>query len=174
MTGRVLVAGIGNIFLSDDGFGVEVVRRLQERGGLPEGVEIVDVGIRGMHLAYQLLDGYDALVLVDATRRGGAPGTIYALEHDLDAPTDGTAALDAHGMEPGAVLALLDGLAASMGIERPVDKVLVVGCEPGVLDEAIGLSAPVAAAVEPALELVVDLTNQLLDNRILTWEGTLQ
>ena len=80
----VLVAGVGNIFRSDDGFGVEVVRRLRD-ADLPDGVELLDVGIRGMHLAYQLLDGYTALVLIDATARGGSPGELYLLEHDLDA-----------------------------------------------------------------------------------------
>jgi hydrogenase maturation protease len=165
----VLVAGIGNVFLSDDGFGVAVLKELkelQERGGLPGGVELVDTGIRGMHLAYQLLDGYRALVLVDATQRGGAPGTVYTLEHDLDAPRDaasatGGVALDAHGMDPGAVLALLDELAASMGIERPVGRVLVVGCEPALVEEGIGLSPPVAAAVEPARQAVIDLVSAL-------------
>lgn len=174
MTGRVLVAGIGNIFLSDDGFGVEVTRRLQERGGLPEGVEVVDTGICGRDLAYQLLDGYRALVIVDATQRGGTPGTLYTLEHDLDAPRSGEADLGGHSVDPLAMLDLLDGLVASMDIEAPVGRVLVVGCEPETVDEGIGLSAPVAAAVEPAVELVLDLTDQLLENRILTWEGTLQ
>jgi hydrogenase maturation protease len=158
---KVLVAGVGNVFLSDDGFGVAVVTALRDRGGLPAGVEVVDTGIRGMHLAYQLLDGYHALVLVDATRRGGEPGTVYTLEHDLDAPCDEAAALDAHGMEPGAVLALLDGLAASMDLERPVGRVLIVGCEPAVLEEGIGLSPAVAAAVEPAVVAVTELVTAL-------------
>jgi hydrogenase maturation protease len=161
---RVLVAGIGNLLLSDDGFGVEVVRALRERE-LPPGVELMDTGIRGMHLAYQLLDGYAALVLVDTVQRGDPPGTLYTLEHDLDAPApasdsasdSGPAAWDAHGMDPAAVLAQLDALAASMGIERPVGRVLVVGCEPARLVEGIGLSEPVAAAVEPAADAVVAL-----------------
>ncbi len=114
-----------------------------------------------MHLAYQLLDGYDVLVIVDATQRGGEPGTVYTLEHDLDAPQAEGQALDAHGMDPGAVLALLDGLATAMGIERPVGRVLVVGCEPAALDEGIGLSAPVAAAVEPAVRAVTELVTTL-------------
>ena len=158
---KILVAGVGNVFLSDDGFGVEVVKRLRERGGLPAGVEIVDTGIRGMHLAYQLLDGYDALVIIDATQRGSAPGTVYTLEHDLDAPPTGEAALDGHGMDPAAVLDLLAGLAGSMGIERPVGRVLVVGCEPAVLAEGIGLSPPVAAAVAPAARAVHTLVTNL-------------
>jgi hydrogenase maturation protease len=162
--GRVLVAGVGNVFLSDDGFGMAVIEQLQRDGGLPAGVELVDTGIRGMHLAYQLLDGYRALVIVDAVQRGSAPGTLYTLEHDLDAPrsraTD--AALDGHGMDPDAVLALLDGLAGSLGLPRPVDRVFVVGCEPAVLAEGIGLSPPVAAAVEPAALAVTALVTVLM------------
>ena len=156
---RVLVAGVGNVFLSDDGFGVEVVRQLREAGGLPPGVEIVDTGIRGMHLAYQLLDGYDVLVLVDAVARGSDPGTLYVLEHDLDAPRE--AAFDPHGMDPAAVLAQLDGLAAAMGLARPLGRVLVVGCEPASLDEGMGLSPAVAAAVGPAVDTVTTLVTQL-------------
>jgi hydrogenase maturation protease len=155
---KVLVAGIGNTFLSDDGFGVEVIARLRGRE-LPEHVELVDTGIRGMHLAYQLLDGYDVLVLVDAVARGSDPGTLYVLEHDMDAPQE--AAFDPHGMDPAAVLAQLDGLAAAMGIARPVGRVLVVGCEPASLDEGMGLSAAVAAAVGPAADTVTELVTQL-------------
>lgn len=158
---RVLVAGVGNVFLSDDGFGVEVVRALA--GRLPAGVEVVDVGIRGLHLAYRLLDGYDVLVLVDAVRRGGGPGTLHVLEHDLDAPADAPPVLDAHGMDPAAVLSLLDGLAGGTGVERPVGRVLVVGCEPAVVDEGIGLSPAVAAAVEPAARAVTALVDELVE-----------
>lgn len=157
---KVLVAGIGNVFLSDDAFGVEVVRELRD---LPDGVRVLDSGIRGMHLAYELLDGYDAAVLVDATHRGGEPGTLYTLEHDLDAPRASCgAALDGHGMDPAAVLELLDGLATSMGVDRPVGRVLVVGCEPACLDEGIGLSPAVAAAVEPAVRTVRELVGSLI------------
>jgi hydrogenase maturation protease len=157
---RILVAGVGNVFLSDDAFGVAVVRRLPE-AALPPGVEVVDVGIRGMHLAYQLLDGYDALVLVDTVRRGSAPGSLHVLEHDLDAPVDRVAALDAHVMEPAAVLAMLDELAAGAGIERPVGRVLVLGCEPLTLAEGLGLSAPVTQAVDRAVSLLLPLVEGL-------------
>ncbi|MBA3905936.1 MAG: hydrogenase maturation protease [Pseudonocardiales bacterium] len=157
---KVLVAGIGNTFLSDDGFGVEVIAGLRDRE-LPEGVEVVDTGIRGMHLAYQLLDGYDVLVLVDAVARGSVPGTLYILEHDLDSPRESGAALDAHGMDPAAVLDLLDGLATAMGLDRPVGRVLVVGCEPDRLEEGMGLSPAVAAAVAPAVDTVIELVMQL-------------
>lgn len=168
---RVLVAGVGNVFLSDDGFGVAVAEELMARGGLPDGVEIVDSGIRGMHLAYRLLDGYHALVLVDATQRGGAPGTVYTMEHDLDTPAESGAALDGHGMDPGAVLDLLDGLAGSMDLARPVGRVLVVGCEPAVLSEGIGLSPPVAAAVAPAAQAVTELVAALATGPRLTNDG---
>jgi hydrogenase maturation protease len=167
---RVLVAGIGNTFLSDDGFGVEVIARLRDRELRP-GVEVVDTGIRGMHLAYQLLDGYDVLVLVDAVARGSDPGTLYILEHDLDAPRETGAALDAHGMDPAAVLELLDGLATAMGLTRPVGRVLVVGCEPASLEEGMGLTPAVAAAVAPAVDTVVELVAQLPDTESSSAEG---
>jgi hydrogenase maturation protease len=158
---KVLVAGVGNVFLSDDGFGVEVARRLAGRQ-LPAGVEVADVGIAGMHLAYRLLDGYRALVLVDTFRHGEPPGTLYLVEHDLDGPAD-EAAFDAHGMDPGAVLSMLDRLAEGVGVERPVDRVLVIGCEPASLDEGIGLTESVAAVVDRATQAVVELVDDLLE-----------
>jgi len=166
----ILVAGVGNIFLSDDGFGVEVVRRLAERE-LPAGVEVVDVGIRGMHLAYQLLDGYTALVLVDTTARGGAPGQLYLLEHDLSAvrapgddSVDDLAVPDAHDMSPDTVLALLGSLATSAGLEPTAGlrRVLVVGCEPASTADGIGLSDPVLAAVDRAATAVTRVVAELL------------
>jgi hydrogenase maturation protease len=160
-TRSVLVAGIGNVFQRDDGFGVEVVRVLQ-KSTLPADVEVVDVGVRGMHLAFQLLDGYRALVIVDALRRGEAPGTVRTLEHDLDAPP-APAAFDAHGMDPQSVLDQLDTLAGSMGVPRPVERVFVVGCEPARLDDGMGLSPPVAAAVEVAVTAVTDLVTALVE-----------
>ncbi|GAA2793871.1 hydrogenase maturation protease [Kitasatospora paracochleata] len=154
--GRVLVAGVGNIFLGDDGFGVEAVRRLSAHP-VPDGVEVVDVGVRGVDLAYRLLDGYRTAVLVDATARGGAPGTVYLIEaaaEPVEAPL-----LDGHRMGPDAVLALLTTLAAGTGCEPP-GRVLVVGCEPASLEEGIGLSAPVAAAVEEAVQLVLRVVDE--------------
>ena len=146
--GRVLVAGVGNIFLGDDGFGPEAARRLATRP-LPPGVRVVDYGIRGMHLAYDLLDGYDALVIVDAVPRGGRPGDVVVLEVG---PEDlGTGDFDGHGMEPTAVLASL----GSLGGRLP--RTFVVGCEPADVAEGIGLSPPVAAAVDRAVEVVTGL-----------------
>ncbi|MEV7119508.1 hydrogenase maturation protease [Kitasatospora griseola] len=150
-TGRVLVAGVGNILLGDDGFGVETVRRLREHP-LPDDVELLDVGVRGVHLAYQALDGYRLLVLVDATARGGGPGTVHLIEPDAG-PVE-VPVLDGHRIGPDAVLALLGTLAAGTGGTLP-ERVLVVGCEPESLDEGIGLSTPVAAAVEEAVRVVL-------------------
>ncbi|CAN5261808.1 hydrogenase maturation protease [soil metagenome] len=154
MTARVLVAGIGNIFLSDDGFGVEVARRLA-RQELPADVEVVDIGIRGMHLAYQLLDGYEALLMVDAAPRGGNAGDLLLIEPDLTAiAEDDGALLNAHGMEPDAVLALIKTMARDQS-EPVVARVLVIGCEPQTVEEGMGLSPPVAAAVDSAVEMVI-------------------
>jgi hydrogenase maturation protease len=150
---RMLVAGLGNVFLGDDGFGVEVVRRLAGEPQ-PDGVRVADFGIRGLHLAYELLDGYDTAVLVDATPRGGNPGELHLIEVGTDdLPQASTsdelvaqgAVLDAHAMTPDAVLALLVTLGGTPA------RVLVLGCEPAVVDERMGLSPPVAAAVDPAL-----------------------
>ncbi|HZD66373.1 MAG TPA: hydrogenase maturation protease, partial [Acidimicrobiales bacterium] len=154
---RVLVAGIGNIFLSDDGFGSEVARRLQ-RASLPEGVEVADVGIGGVHLAYDLLEAPAATILVDAMARGGPPGTLYVIEPDLEDPGavlgPGAGAPDAHGMDPTATFALLRRLGGTPG------RVLLVACEPACLDEGLGLSPPVAAAVEEAAALVTRLAGE--------------
>lgn len=152
--GRVLVAGLGNIFLGDDGFGVEAVARLARRG-LPPGVETADIGVRGVHLAYQLLDGYDTVILLDATARGGPPGTVYLID-EAAADGDAEALIDGHRMTPDAVLALLDTLSAGTGGERP-RRIAVVGCEPACLEEGIGLSAPVAASVDAAVDAVLRL-----------------
>ncbi len=153
---RTLVAGVGNIFLGDDGFGVEVVRRLAAET-LPEHVETVDIGVRGVHLAYQLLDGYDTFVLLDATARGGAAGTLYLIE---DAEPGGIepqeALLDGHRMSPDAVLTLLATLCAGTG-GTPPRRTVVVGCEPACVAEGIGLTAPVAAAVPEAVRAVLRL-----------------
>lgn len=157
---RVLVAGIGNIFLGDDAFGCEVASVLAGRR-LPAGVEVADFGIRGMDLAYALLDGYEAVVLVDAAPRGRAPGSLHVIEADLDPAAD--AAPEAHGMDPVRVLAL----ARRLG-DGTLPRVLVVGCEPGHCPSGDdpapdpGLSPPVRAAVEPAAALVERVVHDLL------------
>ena len=184
MTERVLVAGIGNIFLSDDGFGVEVARRLAELD-LPDWVRVGDYGISGMHLAYDLAEGYGTAILIDATPRGGTPGTVYVLEPEAPAaPAPGragagsgigfgagagqgapdqagagllaqsrasTALFDAHGMQPDVVLGIVSMLGARGG------RMLIVGCEPACTDYGIGLSEPVAGAVDAAVRAVLDL-----------------
>jgi hydrogenase maturation protease len=164
---NVLVAGVGNVLKSDDGFGVEVVRALAKQQ-LPSDVELVDIGIRGMHLAYQLLDGYRALLLIDATERGGQPGELYLLEHDLSSTPDPdeppVGVPDAHGMTPDAVLALLRSLATASGQEPTAGlrRVLVLGCEPATVEDGIGLSEPVAASVDLAAQKVHKILAQYL------------
>ncbi len=155
---RILVAGVGNIFLGDDAFGVEVVRRLASVQ-LPAGVEVEDFGIRGMHLAYQLLDGYDALLLVDAMPRGKAAGTVTVVEPDA-APAE-PSLLDAHGMEPDAVLAMIGTLAGQTG-GQPPQRIFVIGCEPARCAEGIGLSAPVAAATHEAVPIIRNIIDTLI------------
>src|SRR4028118_843651 len=156
---RVLVAGIGNIFLGDDGFGVEVVRRLAERP-LPGGVEVKDFGIRGMDLAYALQDDYALVIFVDATPRGGEPGTVYLIEPEIE--EDGEVSLDTHGMDPLKVIKLSRALGA-----EPT-RTLVVGCEPRVVlsgedydDMLMELSEPVQVAVEEAVKLVESLVEEI-------------
>lgn len=145
---KVLVAGVGNIFFGDDAFGVEVARRLQSES-LPEGVKVEDFGIRGTHLAYELLDGaYDTTVLVDATPQGGKPGTVYLIQPDLDA-IGGDVVPDAHTMSPEGVFATLKALGGTPG------RVLIVGCEPENTGEgAMGLSRPVEGAVNEAVDMI--------------------
>ncbi|MEP6815533.1 MAG: hydrogenase maturation protease [Marmoricola sp.] len=143
---RVLVAGIGNLFCGDDGFGPEVVRRLVASDRLPRHVRAVDYGIRGMHLAYDLLDGYDALVIVDAVPGAGEPGDICVLEVGED--DLGSAEFDPHGMAPVAVLASLKDLGGRL------PPTYVIGCRPADTGEGIGLSAPVEAAIPVAIDTV--------------------
>jgi hydrogenase maturation protease len=154
---RILVAGIGNIFLGDDAFGVEVIRRLSRRV-LPDYVRVVDYGIRGLDLAYALLDDCDLAILVDAAGRGEAPGTLYVLEPELgDADVDASqpVLMEAHGMNPMRVLEMVSAMGG-----RP-KRVLVVGCEPATLGDefegAMGLSAPVESAVDGAIAMVESL-----------------
>ena len=145
---NVLIAGVGNIFLGDDGFGVEVARRLSELD-LPDGVQVRDYGVSGMHLAFDLLDGYDTTILVDATSRGDVPGTVYVVE--LDPVTEATGPVDAHGMQPDVVMQLLAMLGGTPG------RVLLVGCEPASVTDHIGLSPLVAGAVDAAVKTVIEL-----------------
>ena len=144
MIPRVLIAGVGNVFRGDDGFGVAVIAALTapDREPLPAGVVARDYGIRGLHLAYELLDPPQRLILVDAVTRGEIPGTLFLIE---PSGWDDTESTDPHGMNVTGVLASV----RMLGGELPRD-VLIVGCEPLALDETMGLSPVVARAVEPA------------------------
>lgn len=152
MSGNTLVAGIGNVFLGDDGFGVEVATRLSKEA-LPQWVRVLDTGVRARHLAYELLDGrYDTAILVDAVSRGGAPGTLYVIEPTVRVvPPETVPVFDGHSMNPDAILGFLQA------VGPPSTRVVIVGCEPESIDERMGLSPPVAAAVDEALLLVRDL-----------------
>jgi hydrogenase maturation protease len=156
-TGRILIAGIGNIFFGDDAFGVEVARRFAQRP-LPEGVRVVDFGIRGLDLTYALLDPYDAVILVDAIPRGGEPGTLYVLEPELEAADVPAPMVEAHALDPWKVL----HLARSLGAK--IERVLLVGCEPQPVapdDMQMEMSVPVQAAVEEAVRLIESLVIQI-------------
>ena len=166
---RILVAGIGNVFLGDDGFGVEVAKRLAE-SELPEGVEVADFGIRGMDLVYALQDGYDAVIFVDVVPRGEKPGTVYLIEPEIE--EDGEVVLDTHGMDPVRVMKLARTLGA------PPARVLVVGCEPEVVvsgedydDMVMELSEPVRAAVEEAARMVESLAREMAGKTSAHREG---
>jgi hydrogenase maturation protease len=158
----ILVAGIGNIFLGDDAFGVEVVRRMAGLK-LPECVQVSDFGIRGFDLAYAFQDGYETIILVDACPHNRTPGTVSLIEPDLAAletPDAPPAVADAHTMNPANVLRM----ARAMNIE--FKKVLLVGCEPETLggeEGTMGLSAPVTAALDRALELIQSVIAKCLD-----------
>lgn len=165
MNYRVLVGGIGNIFLRDDAFGVEVVRRLAGQG-LPPGVRLIDFGIRGIDLTYALLEDYEHAILIDAAPRGGTPGTLYVIEPDLqqlDPPGDTAPSLEMHNLDPLRVLRLVKYLGGRL------QGLTVVGCEPAVLesdDMEAGLSPAVAAAIEPAVALVQRLVAERLRQRV--------
>ena len=155
---QILVAGIGNAWLKDDGFGGEVVKRLNERE-LPEGAAVFDFGTGGLDLAYEVMRGYDALVLIDVSRQGDKPGTLYvmeALEEEVEAGIEDGQVLNPHGMDPQTVLRFIKTLGAWPG------KVVVVACEPADVEEmGIGLSPEVARAVDGAVDLVIETVVEL-------------
>lgn len=170
-TKRILIACIGNIFFGDDGFGVEVARRLTSRRDrpYPEGVQVVDFGIRGIELAYSLLEDFEALILVDAVPRGGSPGTVYLIEPDLSnlGPVQGIeagrVAIDSHSMDPLKVLAFARTLGA------PPIRTLLIGCEPSPPKEGeeyeemqMGLSPAVEASIDQAIGLLDTLIEDLV------------
>jgi hydrogenase maturation protease len=154
----VLVAGVGNIFLGDDAWGVEVVRRLLEQE-LPEAVHVEDYGIRGVHLAYEILSGYDTVILVDASSHDEEPGTVFVMEIDPQATAatsadfgePGAGVMDAHRMDPATVVALVASLGGEIG------RLLLVGCEPESIEEGAELSETVLAAVQQGVLTVRQL-----------------
>lgn len=152
---RILIAGVGNIFLGDDGFGVEVARRLISETW-PKDVSVADFGIRGIHLAYQLLGGYEAAIIVDTVSRSAAPGTVFVLEPDLEAAAPDPVS-DSHDMVLDNVFAMV----RTLGGELP-PRVLIIGCEPADLGEKIGLSEPVNRAIPDAIRAVREVVDGLL------------
>jgi hydrogenase maturation protease len=165
---RILIACIGNIFLGDDAFGVEVARRLAEHD-LPDEVRAIDFGIRGIDLTYALLDGYETVVLVDAAPRGGRPGTLYLIEPErnfIEPPASAGTMLEMHSLDPAKVLRL----AAAMG--SSVQQVLLVGCEPATTggdDLVMEMSEPVRAAVDEAARLIESMLPRLLAGAGRPW-----
>jgi hydrogenase maturation protease len=159
MKGKVLVACVGNIFLGDDGFGFEVAQRLVHTA-LPDHVVVRDFGVRSYDLAYTLMEPWDLVLLVDAVPQGGPPGTVYTIEPQLPEGVDNTQALDAHTMNPVAVLQLVSALGGN------VPRMFVVGCEPQTVaaDEGgnMALSPPVQAAVDEAIRVI----HQLVTNNV--------
>ncbi len=155
---QILVAGVGNAWLQDDAFGSEVARRL-EGGELPDGVTVMDFGTSGLDLAYELIRGYSGLVLVDASRQGGEPGTLYVMEperSDFEGEVKDGENIDPHDMNPHTVLRFVSVLGGWPG------KVVVIACEPGEVDEpGYGLTAEVEAAVATATELVLETVAEL-------------
>jgi hydrogenase maturation protease len=154
----ILVAGIGNAWMRDDGFGGEVARRLQAQA-LPQGVAVMDAGTGGLDLAYEVMRGYDALVILDVSRQGGEPGTLYVIEPDegsvAGAIEDGDV-INPHGMDPQTVLRFVKSAGAWPG------RVIVIGCEPGDVEDAgWGLTERVADAVERAAALVLETIEAL-------------
>ena len=155
---RILVAGVGNAWLRDDGFGGEVARRLEQRQ-LPAGVAVMDAGTGGLDLAYEVMRGYDALVILDVSRQGSDPGTLYVMEvseESIEAKIEDGEAINPHGMDPQTMLRFVRSIGAWPG------RVLVIACEPAAVEEmGFGLSPDVQSAVERAVELVIETADEL-------------
>lgn len=159
---RLLVAGMGNVLRHDDGFGVEVARRLVAENALPPDVKVVEVGIGGIHLVQELMDGYEALVVIDAVERGSAPGTVHLLEAEVEdlalwsEDARGDFLADMHYTTPSKALIL----ARALGVLP--SRVFILGCQPGEADAlGIGLTAPVDRATSEAVRVIAELVGRL-------------
>ncbi|MGH2749550.1 MAG: hydrogenase maturation protease [Actinomycetota bacterium] len=156
---RVLVAAVGNLWMKDDGFATEVAKRLESRA-LPEGVAVLDFGTGGLNLAYEVMRGYSALILVDISRQGGEPGTLYVMEPDPESVEGGIEdgdMIDPHGMDPQTVLRFVKSVGGWPG------RVIVIACEPATVEEmGLGLSDAVEGAVDDAVELIITTVNEVL------------
>ena len=157
-TKQILVAGIGNAWLRDDGFGGEVAKALTERQ-LPEGVSVMDFGSGGLDLAYEVMRGYDALILIDISRQGGEVGTLYVMEadaDDVDGQIEDGQMLNPHGMDPETVLRFVKYVGGWPG------RVIVIACEPETVEDVgLGLSEAVKASVSRAADLVIETVREL-------------
>jgi hydrogenase maturation protease len=155
---QILIAGVGNAWLQDDAFGGECARRLEAQG-VPSGVTVMDFGTGGLDLAYEIMRGYDALVLLDASRQGGEPGTLYVLEpsmEELSGPIEDGDVINPHGMDPQTVLRFVGAIGGFSG------RIVVIGCEPGEVDDVgLGLTPAIETAVERALQLVGETIEEL-------------
>lgn len=159
-TPQILVAGIGNAWLRDDGFGGEVAKQLTERA-LPDGVTVMDFGAGGLDLAYEVMRGYDALILIDVSRQGGEAGTLYVMEanaDEVDGHIEDGQMLNPHGMDPETVLRFVKYVGGWPG------RVMVVACEPETVEDVgLGLSAAVRASVARAADVVMETIGELRD-----------
>jgi hydrogenase maturation protease len=155
---KILIAGVGNAWLRDDGFGGEVARRLEQHE-LPDGVSVMDVGTGGLDLAYEVMRGYDALVILDVSRQGGEPGTLYGMEAEeesVQGSIEDGEVINPHGMDPQTVLRFVKSIGAWPG------RVVVIACEPADIEQlGWGLSERVTEAVERAVDLVVETIEEL-------------
>ncbi|MEP6950702.1 MAG: hydrogenase maturation protease [Ginsengibacter sp.] len=159
---RVMIAGVGNMFMKDDGFGGAVIKKILDKK-FPEGVEVKDFGTGGLKLAYDLMKGYDGLILLDASARGEPPGTLYLIEpseSDINPDLEQGGPIDPHGADPATVLRFVKSIGSWPA------KVLIVACEPATVDDfEIGLSEPVNAAIDKAVEMVEDIIKEIYSEK---------
>jgi hydrogenase maturation protease len=155
---RVMIAGVGNMFMKDDGFGGAVIKKILYKK-FPEGVEVKDFGTGGLKLAYDLMKGYDGLILIDASARGEKPGTLYVIEpkeDDINPDLEKGGPIDPHGADPATVLRFVKSIGSWPA------KVLIVACEPETVEDfEIGLSGPVSAAIDNAAEMVENIIKEI-------------